>query len=66
MWQKCPVCNGTGRTTPSTYSSNTTDICSVCKGQKIISQLTGLPPNNKEKKFGKGKDDYPLELLYFL
>lgn len=44
MWQKCPICNGTGRV--SDYvSSSTSTICRTCNGHKIISELTGLPPN---------------------
>ena len=40
MWQKCPICNGTG-IDPGIYSLNK---CSVCQGMKIISEVTGLPP----------------------
>ena len=35
-WQKCPICDGYG-----TYSIS---ICPTCKGERIISELTGLPP----------------------
>ena len=41
MFQKCPVCNGTG-------NINTIGIyqkCDVCNGRKIISEITGLPPS---------------------
>ncbi len=38
MWQKCPVCDGTGN------SPNFNVVCSVCNGMKIISELTGRPP----------------------
>lgn len=44
MWQKCPVCNGSGNTY-NTLSSSSFSVCSVCKGSKIISELNGLPPN---------------------
>lgn len=40
MFQKCPVCNGTG-TDPNSINMN---ACTVCKGTKIISELTGTPP----------------------
>jgi hypothetical protein len=43
-FQKCPHCNGTG-VEPSNVSFDQTSTCTVCKGSKIISQLTGLPPN---------------------
>ena len=42
MWQKCPICNGTGRINHSTDSINP---CDVCHGKKIISEITGLPPS---------------------
>ena len=52
MWQRCPICNGEGSITklipydgrsivvPSPISG----VCPVCKGQRIISELNGLPP----------------------
>ena len=42
-WQKCPLCNGSG-IDPTVLLCNRIPICAVCKGQKIISELTGLPP----------------------
>lgn len=44
MWQKCPICNGLGTVPNYGMSSSTSSVCSVCKGQKIISELTGQPP----------------------
>ena len=44
MWQKCPICNGSGKTY-NTLSSSSFDVCSTCRGTKIISELNGLPPN---------------------
>lgn len=48
-FQKCPVCNGTGKSTTSQHSN-----CHVCEGHGIISELTGRPPlgakNSKEEK----------------
>ena len=38
MFQKCPICGGSGA------------MCSVCKGKKIISTETGLPPSNIKEK----------------
>lgn len=43
-WQKCPICNGTGLCPDETLMVQ--HACTVCKGQKIISTLTGLPPEN--------------------
>jgi DnaJ-class molecular chaperone len=40
-WQKCPVCNGTGKNYGGLQSSA---ICPTCNGQRIISEVTGLPP----------------------
>lgn len=45
MYQKCPVCNGTG---VAMNVRGNTIACSVCQGKKIISQLNGLPPNSKD------------------
>ena len=39
MWQKCPICNGTGK--DPQYLDK---YCTVCQGARIISELTGLPP----------------------
>jgi DnaJ-class molecular chaperone len=47
MWQKCCACNGVGTVKNNSLDTkgflNTT--CTVCNGTKIISELTGLPPN---------------------
>lgn len=43
MWQKCPICNGTGNHNQP-YANATSGICKVCGGKGIISELTGLPP----------------------
>jgi DnaJ-class molecular chaperone len=40
MWQACPICRGNGVTLID-------ETCTVCKGKKIISELTGLPPASK-------------------
>ena len=46
MWQTCPICNGTGIDYVfKGYGVNTSNNCTTCKGKKIISTLTGLPPN---------------------
>ena len=43
LWQTCPLCGGTGLTPiPGTY--NIIPACPTCKGKRIISTLTGLPP----------------------
>lgn len=53
QWQLCPKCAGQGRIwTPPNWPYNETYItgeqsfeCDVCKGKKIISMITGLPPS---------------------
>jgi hypothetical protein len=45
MFQKCPICEGSGEV-PSNLLDTT---CSVCKGEKIISTLTGFPPNRVQQ-----------------
>ena len=44
MWQKCPICNGTGR--DSFYQDK---YCTTCNGYKIINELTGLPPTKTKE-----------------
>ncbi len=46
MWQKCPICDGEGRVTRNSVHQ----VCSVCNGTKIISQLNGLPSNSIDKE----------------
>jgi DnaJ-class molecular chaperone len=45
MWQQCPNCKGSG-TTFYPLSHSTSAVCTVCKGHKIINELTSLPPND--------------------
>lgn len=40
-FQKCPICDGTGYVQ---YSGCGDVKCTVCNGEKIISELTGRPP----------------------
>jgi hypothetical protein len=55
-WQLCPKCNGQGVVwfPPNIPWNNTFAgdgnpyICDVCKGEKIISTKTGLPPIKPE------------------
>jgi hypothetical protein len=42
-WQRCPICNGTGEL-PTMNTTACFEKCSVCRGKKIISIKTGLPP----------------------
>ncbi len=61
MWQKCPICDGTGRTY-NTVSSSSFEVCSVCNGTKIISELYGLPPNYELKVEERQKADIPRNI----
>ncbi len=38
-FQKCPVCNGTGKSVTSQHAA-----CNTCNGTGIIDELTGFPP----------------------
>lgn len=75
MWQNCPLCKGTGFDySPGTYSN--IPECPVCKGQRIISEVTGLPPRKEvdikncaeelitpesiKKHFTKGDNKVPI------
>jgi hypothetical protein len=53
MFQKCPICEGTGLDTIIKPAI----MCSVCKGEKIISSLTGFPPN-RVKQFHSTNDQF--------
>lgn len=44
-WQKCPICNGDGQVNNNFSTSSIYKICPLCDGKRIISELTGLPPN---------------------
>lgn len=48
-WQKCPICNGTGDNPFVLELPRSTYPCPTCKGARIISELTGLPPVVEEK-----------------
>ena len=62
MWQKCPVCNGTGAIPGGQVSSSLFTSCPTCDGKRIISELTGFPPSFvSEKK--KNEQDLSLVKL---
>ena len=48
-WQKCPICNGTGIEPLTGYIQ-----CKTCKGERIISSVTGKPPVNIKDKGESG------------
>jgi DnaJ-class molecular chaperone len=64
MWQSCPVCKGEGRVRSKLHVNMPDTQCTVCKGKKIISELTGHPPaeipqENKNVNYNK---DFHKEL----
>ena len=48
-FQKCPICNGTGNDPFIVTGSQIAYPCPTCKGARIISELTGIPPVLSEK-----------------
>ena len=48
-FQKCPICNGTGDNPFMLELPREAYPCPTCKGTRIISELTGLPPVVEEK-----------------
>lgn len=46
MFQKCPICNGSGK---AGNEFNSCKMCDVCNGKKIISSLSGKPPIDNEE-----------------
>ena len=55
MFQKCPICEGTGLDTIIKPAI----MCSVCKGEKIISSLTGFP-HDRVKQFHSTNDQFTV------
>ena len=52
-YQKCPICEGIG-CIPEPYTAttvfNSNVKCPTCKGARIISSMTGLPPERVVKE----------------
>lgn len=48
-WQCCPRCGGDGIVAnySITTSGNTTRQCNICRGEGIISKVSGLPPSKQ-------------------
>ena len=64
MWQVCPLCKGSGSVLSNLSSSSSGATCTVCNGKRIISTLTGLPPNyelHKELRNKKQESIVDLE-----
>lgn len=70
MYQKCPVCNGTG------IGNGKVGYCTTCNGSKIINTITGLPPDKYIKtitsttttsnfSIGNFRDDVETQQQYY-
>lgn len=44
MYQKCPVCEGSGNIVNFKGKITKDSVCPTCEGKRIISTKTGLPP----------------------
>lgn len=51
-WEKCPLCSGSGKIKSDLDVSDVQGNrqCPVCKGKRIIHQVTGVPPGEPMKK----------------
>jgi hypothetical protein len=49
MWQKCPICDGTGKNYNGSPIASSAPFCPTCNGHRIISELTGKPPSYEIK-----------------
>lgn len=55
-YQQCPTCYGTGLSYTGTGSKPFVS-CPVCKGQKIIDSVSGLPPLEHVQKYREHKEN---------
>lgn len=63
MYQKCPICNGTGKQQNFDQTSKFSH-CGTCAGTGIISSLTGLPPNYENVSMSTA--DISIDLTKYL
>ena len=57
MWQKCPVCLGTG-IDKSNVTFNKKNKCPTCDGKKVINIITGNSPNIYEKNISEDRINF--------
>ena len=57
MWQKCPICLGTG-IDKSNVTFNKKNKCPTCDGKKVINTITGNPPNIYEKNISEDRINF--------
>jgi hypothetical protein len=58
MYQRCPVCNGTGLDHTTGWTSDA--VCRICDGKKIIHTVTGRPPKNTKMTLNKNPKPCPF------
>jgi hypothetical protein len=54
MYQKCPICQGTGADVNSLEKTSKDQVCPICKGKRIIDSVTGRPPLTEDNSNNKG------------
>ena len=57
MWQKCPICLGTG-IDKSNVTFNKKNKCPTCDGKKVINTITGNSPNIYEKNISEDRINF--------
>ena len=57
MWQKCPICSGTG-IDKSNVTFNKKNKCPTCDGKKVINIITGNSPNIYEKNISEDRINF--------
>ncbi len=57
MWQKCPICLGTG-IEKSNVTFNKKNKCPTCDGKKVINTITGNSPNIYEKNISEDRINF--------
>lgn len=57
MWQKCPVCSGTGSSFSPGFQQS--GLCNTCHGHGIISELNGAPPTWAKVQTTTGVNIFP-------
>lgn len=57
MFQKCPICDGTGLVEETIGCDKHITRCDTCKGRKIINSSTGHPPLDYNEDLEKIKRD---------
>ena len=62
MWQKCPICLGTG-IDKSNVTFNKKNKYPTCDGKKVINTITGNSPNIYEKNISEDRINFMKEYI---